>query len=89
MKRLWFVNKTYGWGWTPSTWEGWLVILAFVILMVSDATRLGIFVETPPIQNISWFIFDTFILVAILLIIAWKTGEKPEWRWAGKPLKKK
>lgn len=29
------------------------------------------------------------VLTAALIAVCWKTGEKPEWRWGGKPLWKK
>ncbi len=33
-KKLWFKAKRYGWGWTPVTWQGWLVIAVYVIFLV-------------------------------------------------------
>ncbi|MCX6717702.1 MAG: hypothetical protein NTU76_03445 [Candidatus Taylorbacteria bacterium] len=27
MSKLWFKRKTYGWGWVPSSWEGWFVVI--------------------------------------------------------------
>ena len=26
----WFRRKTFGWGWTPAGWEGWLATLLFI-----------------------------------------------------------
>ena len=32
--RYWFAAKTYGWGWgLPLTWEGWLVLLVYLVLL--------------------------------------------------------
>lgn len=36
-KKFWFKRKRYGYGWAPSTWQGWLVIAVYVV---------GIFVAT-------------------------------------------
>ena len=34
-KHPWFGPKTgMGWGWTPVTWQGWLVTLACVATMI-------------------------------------------------------
>ena len=34
-KKAWFGPKRYlGWGWTPTSWEGWLVIGVFVVLFL-------------------------------------------------------
>ncbi len=40
----WFKRKLYGWGWTPAKWQGWVVVLAFVIFLLGSALLLG---ETP------------------------------------------
>lgn len=29
-KKDWFVRKTFGWGITPVTWQGWVYTLVFV-----------------------------------------------------------
>ena len=34
-RKYWFPAKRYGWGWgIPSSWQGWLVLAAFVGLLV-------------------------------------------------------
>ncbi len=34
-RKYWFSAKRYGWGWgIPSSWQGWLVLAAFVALLV-------------------------------------------------------
>ncbi|MEI9964284.1 MAG: hypothetical protein WDM92_05875 [Caulobacteraceae bacterium] len=38
MNRYWFKPKTYGYGATPSTWEGWLVTIGFCVAAVVVAT---------------------------------------------------
>ncbi|MDB5419524.1 MAG: uncharacterized protein JWP50_2943 [Phenylobacterium sp.] len=38
--RAWFRPKHFGYGATPSTWEGWLATLLFVLLIVAT-TALG------------------------------------------------
>ena len=30
----WFDPKIFGWGWRPITWQGWLITLILVILLV-------------------------------------------------------
>ncbi len=32
--RPWFRPKRFGFGWTPATWEGWLVTLLLVAIIV-------------------------------------------------------
>jgi len=34
-RKYWFPAKRYGWGWgIPSTWQGWLVLGAFAVLVI-------------------------------------------------------
>ena len=34
-KRYWFPAKRYGWGWSfPTTWQGWLVMALYLILIL-------------------------------------------------------
>lgn len=74
MKKYWFKRKTYGYGWTPSSVEGWLItgiyLIGIIYLSFSHAKT-----------NIDHF-FTYFILATLLLIvIVFKTGEKPKWQW--------
>src|SRR5262245_12007807 len=29
-EQYWFKRRTYGWGWVPATWQGWLTLLIFL-----------------------------------------------------------
>lgn len=83
-KKIWFKAKNYGWGWYPSTWQGWLVLGAYLLIITGFAL---LFAQNPEsTANIIIFVSVSLILTAILLVICWKTGEKPEWRW-GPPKK--
>jgi uncharacterized membrane protein YhaH (DUF805 family) len=72
-KKMWFKRKLYGWGWTPATWEGWLIILLWIIILVS-------LVQT---MDHEWFknIIFIIIMTSILIFICYKKGEKPKWQW--------
>ncbi len=77
---LWFKRKRYGWGWYPVTWQGWLVIVDFVVLVIANTTRLNIKVRP---ENTPWFIGETLVMVAILILVCYRTGESPRWQWGG------
>ncbi len=78
--KLWFKAKKYGWEWVPITWEGWLVILAWFLLVIGYLKFIEKgFEEAPSIRH---FIF-IFISVFVLIYICYKKGEKPHWRWGG------
>jgi len=77
-KGYWFKAKLFGWGWTPARWQGWAVLLVFVALIVLNAFRFDTY---PKQEKPMEFIVETIVLVMILLMICYKTGEKPHWRW--------
>ena len=31
-KTAWFGPKRYGWGWSPRSWQGWVVTIAFGVM---------------------------------------------------------
>jgi len=77
-KPLWFKAKNYGWGWYPSSWQGWLILIVYLgYLLYRGKTTQALFDST------SSFIFATILLI----IVCFLTGEKPEWRWGGKKRK--
>lgn len=80
-KRLWFAAKHYGWGWYPSTWEGWALLVVYLTAVFADFWRINLltpFDQSAPPLN---FLFDTFILTFLLIVICYLTGEEPHWRW--------
>jgi len=82
---LWFKQKRFGWGWTPVKWQGWLVIVAYVALLVASTKTID---ESAPKDAIPYtFLAIVILLTAALFIVAYKKGEKPKWNW-GWPKKK-
>ena len=73
--KLWFGRKKYGWGWTPCSKEGWFVTLVFIALVMLSARYL---LEE---GKVSFFYESLIILIAVFLLIAYKTGERPKWSW--------
>lgn len=75
-KNIWFPAMKYGVGWgVPITWQGWTVLLAYVLLMVFGSMFLtgspGRFVFFPP------YVIG---LTVFLVFVCWKKGEAPELR---------
>jgi hypothetical protein len=88
MKNFWFKAKNYGWGWHPATWQGWLITLGYVVVAVLVAR--GADSASPSASDTLYGVtLPLVVLTAALIAVCWKTGEKPEWRWGGKPLRKK
>lgn len=72
-ERLWFRRKTYGWGWTPATWEGWLTTLLAVIAIFAAAYLID------PDQRPLEFVGVMVIIVGLLLLVSYRKGERPGW----------
>lgn len=74
-KKYWFKAHSHGYGWSPDSWEGWIVFLIY----------LGCLVYTFSISDtLVNFIPQFLIFSASLLIIAYLKGEPTHWRWEKK-----
>lgn len=88
-KGYWFKRKLYGWGWMPVKWQGWCVIFLYILLMLSLVfTREEAIPGNPDSgSNFLTFALPIIVLTILLIIVAYKKGEKPRWQW-GKPKNK-
>jgi len=78
--KYWFKAKLYGWGWVPVRWQGWMVIGAFIAFIIWSGTGLDGNAE-PNARQLAWFLIKIALAVAVLMVICFKTGEKPKWQW--------
>lgn len=80
-KKMWFKSKRYGWGWTPSSWEGWAVLALYIvgIIYIFD----GLHASTPVSGDIVFFadVVSSLALTLLLILVCYLTGEKPRFRW--------
>ena len=82
---FWFRQKTYGYGVTPCSIEGWLVTLLLAVLLVGGSYVLFGFSPEPTFAHVLYF----FIYVALVVIIFFrlmksKTKGELGWRWGRK-----
>ncbi len=74
----WFVRKTYGYGWTPATWQGWACIAFYVGAAIAGAFWLiPDSSEGVPVAYLAYL----FLISVDLVLVSWLTGEKPRWQW--------
>lgn len=83
MQKLWFKAKEYGYGWYPATWQGWVVLAAYVgvlgLLYYFCFGKLFGSAEKNPSgieKSVIIFVVGMFISTTLLIVIAYKTGEK-------------
>jgi membrane associated rhomboid family serine protease len=74
----WFRPKRYGYGATPTTWQGWLLTLGFVALLVAimQALEFGMAGTEAHLAGVA----AAVVLAALFTLIAWKKTDGP-WRW--------
>ncbi len=87
-KRYWFKAKKYGWGWYPSTWQGWLVLSVFVFILIQDFIRIDSTSHSVS-DTLRPLIIHTFFLTLLLIGVCYVTGEDPQWRWGEEKRKNK
>jgi lipoprotein signal peptidase len=76
-KAYWFPAKKYGWGWgPPSTWQGWVVMLVWGVVLFGGLFLL----RRNPYRPASNLAFVVLMGGVLALICYWK-GEPPRWRW--------
>lgn len=88
--KLWFRAKLYGWGWTPITWQGWLVTLGYVIILIDQATSTISYDKNASASlgdTMIYFGLNFILSTVLLLTICYMKGERPGWRWGGKSKK--
>ncbi|WP_423822184.1 hypothetical protein V5738_17815 [Salinisphaera sp. SPP-AMP-43] len=67
----WFPRKRIGWGWgLPRRWPGWGVLLAALVALI------GLTLLWPTPQAGALYYGLTTIVVGLLVLTAWWTGER-------------
>jgi len=78
----WFKPRRYGYGATPSTWQGWATIAAFIVVCVLGA--LALFAWAPlPWNIIAFLAFMVLAVLVLISIVRGKTDGAWDWRWGG------
>lgn len=82
-KQLWFKRRRYGYGWTPVTWQGWVLVILTLVVAIGGAALLVIL---PYTNQLLWvYLTSVITIVVLLVIVAYQKGPSPKWRWGKKP----
>jgi|GEM_PF-323072 len=79
-RKLWFRAKTYGWGWIPVTWQGWLVMAIYLFCVAYYAKDVGND-GLATMEKFAQFFVGLGGLSVLLLWVCNKKGERPHWSW--------
>jgi hypothetical protein len=82
MTAYWFKPKRYGYGATPTTWQGWAVTFGAVAAILAASLTLRRSFER------DWGLaamlgFDVIALIALAVVCRRKTDGEWRWRWGG------
>lgn len=83
-KKYWFKCKLFGWGWTPATWQGWLLTLVYLFIIIG--LSLSVDENSSDKEVYLVVLLPVFILTIAFIRLAHKKGEPLRWQWG---LKKK
>lgn len=85
-RRNWFGHKRFGYGIGPRTWEGWLSILGFAIVLAAGMAVLKFMIGDVPhpwpgLIALAW----TAVCTGLFFWIAeGRTEGDMRWRWGGR-----
>lgn len=76
--KYWFKPKTYGYGATPTSWEGWAVIAVFLAYLLYISTLIT---DGNTVEYISYLVAG----IIVMIIISKKKMEgEMKWNWGKK-----
>lgn len=81
----WFKRRRYGYGWIPVTWQGWLLVGAYLLIVVSGAAA---FLDAPgqdQPKEIGFYLLFVALATVGLIQITLRRGPRPRWRWGKRP----
>jgi hypothetical protein len=78
--KYWFKAKDYGWGWYPSSIEGWIVLALYIGINIWNFLRIDSQSHSAS-DTLLPFVIQAFFVTLLLIFICFKKGERPRWRW--------
>ncbi len=80
MKKFWFKPKTFGYGATPTTWEGWALAAGYMMFVLTATLFLIGRQPTAP-GWIAWAVIVIPVTIAMMRFTRQKTEGEWRWRW--------
>jgi hypothetical protein len=86
MSEYWFKPRTYGYGASPASWEGWAVSAGYLAAVLALSLSLAAWPADLPAgpsiwQVVTWFILITLLTLAFIRLARAKTDGQWRWRW--------
>ncbi len=80
MSEFWFKPKAYGYGATPVTWEGWAIVLVYVVAVGIGAV-LFVLREKSFSNELTFFGVIALATAAMIAVSMKKTDGLWHWQW--------
>ena len=86
MSQYWFSAKTDGYGATPTTWQGWVAVAAYLAVFVAITVSLLTVPVGVPAAAKAWQVGTWIVLVGVMTfsfvrVAGAKTDGQLRWRW--------
>jgi len=67
----------------PAKWQGWCVIFVYILLILGLVLSREKDIPGNPDSgsNFLTFALPIIVLTILLVVVAYKKGEKPRWQW--------
>ena len=85
MTQYWFKPKSYGYGATPVTWEGWAVTLAAIIVVAGSVFAMNLMLAQS--NAVAWLVWAALIAAATWWLVQFcrrRTDGEWHWRWGNR-----
>jgi hypothetical protein len=80
MTTYWFRPKQFGYGATPTTWQGWVMTIVATLVVVAATAWLTTLTAIDPRFWVAVLI-DAVVIAALLEVSRRKTDGEWRWRW--------
>lgn len=81
VKNYWFKRRRFGFGFMPVTWQGWLVTIGYILVIIFA----GMAFLDNNLRETSLFFLIFILATGGLLRIMLIKGPRSHWRWGRKP----
>jgi len=80
MTQYWFRPKRYGYGATPTTWEGWVVTFGVAVVLAGSIMVMNVLVDRANV--VAWLLWAVIIATMTYGFVRLSRHRtEGEWRW--------
>lgn len=80
-----FKRKRYGYGWTPVTLGGWILVALFIVAIVLWSLIMLPSTNVVTLEQQVVYLTGLIIIIALMLFVTRRYAPRGKWRWGRKP----